>query len=1535
MSDPPVPDALLSIPVDSARSPGHAAVIVEPIPGVCPSGADATVWWTTVLAVFAHCYTGETEVTLVGDGAGDGLVAAHRVAVSSDDTVGTIAGRVAGTLVCSATVPRSALLAATTAGAASGVTASVARGSPDDRAAEGGLVTDLAVVPRGDGSTADLVASSALWTPETVTRMARHLGRIAGAAADKDAVGGRIDLLDPAERARMVVAWNATDTAWPAGGYLDLLRERVRRDPDRPALVGGGRTVTFGELEEASDRIAWRLRELGARPGERVGLLAPRGVGFVIAAVGILKTGAAVVPLDPVNPAARIARMVDDCAPLAVLAPETMADRVPAGPPVLPVEPPAGDAPAARFPVEVTDDTVSHLIYTSGSTGEPKAVLERHGALVNLVHWTGRAYRVRPGDRASWLSTPGFAVQLMEWMPYLPLGATLHVGDLEDRTPAQVRDWLVAQEVTHTMLVAALAERVWALSWPPGSKLRIMVTTAERVHSWPPPDTAFTVVMTYGSTETTNVLTCLDLGAGLDLTARATPAAVRAARPVPVGRPIANQRVYILDPAGRPVPVGVVGRLHVAGAGVALGYYRRPELTAARFRTNPLPEERSPVMYDTGDLARYRADGAVELLGRHDSQVKIRGFRVELGEVETAVAAVPGVAEAAVTVRDGDSGDRQLVAYVATAGGGPPQPGELRAHLAGRLPHYMVPSQIVGLPKLPRLPNGKVDLRALPAQSAEPVSDPPGGATGPRDEIEAGLLQEWHRLFGGAGRIGIHDNFFELGGHSLLAFRLIDDVRARFQVELSLPDLYRCPTVAMLAERVAAGRDHLLTDFGGLPPLTADPGRRYEPFPLTDSQQALWIGRGDAVALGNVGCHGYFEWDGDIDPERFTGAWQALVGRHDALRTVISPAGTQRVLAAPPDYRIPVLDLRAVGPDEARRRLDELRSHLSHQVMVDDQWPLFDVRVSLLPDGFSPGRRTRLHLSLDFLITDAWSYFQILIPDLVHFYEHPDRPLPELELTFRDYVTGVRERLPDSDQYRRSELYWRDRLATLPPAPRLPARPADQPPLPVRFDRCTHHIDLATWERLLARAGETGVTGSVLLATAFADVLRAWSGQPRFTINFPLFNRLPLHRDVDRIIGDTTTTLLLAVEKSDGTFTDRAVALQEQLWADLEHRYFSGVQVLRELTRLRGTMVPAMPVVMTSLVGHPPRRHASPLGDQIYAISQTPQVELDFQVYETAGKIQINWDYLPALFPDGLIEAIFADFRGLLDRLDGDAEVWHAASPAGGPGTGVPPPAVAAGAGGTGPPRAAPHRPREVGEAWERYWSGIRRTGADGDVLWDPGSQDEIDWCVNEAVSRLDRSLPIVDVGCGNGRFTRALAAHFPGAIGVDVAMSAVRAAEQESGGAARVSFRELDITRPAEAGLLGEEIGDANVFVRGVLHVLDDPARAAAADSLAELVGRRGSVMLLEPSYEEGAFGYVGHVGGARGRVPELVGPLERAGVGASSRFADREVERFFAPGAGWRRVVSGPATLRVLDPEGPGAVSVPGFYAVLARSG
>ncbi|HEX4494600.1 MAG TPA: amino acid adenylation domain-containing protein [Thermoanaerobaculia bacterium] len=549
----------------------------------------------------------------------------------------------------------------------------------------------------------------------------------------------------------------------------------------------------------------------------------------------------------------------------------------------------------------------------------------------------------------------------------------------------------------------------------------------------------------------------------------------------------------------------------------------------------------------------------------------------------------------------------------------------------------------------------------------------PGLATpyvAPADEVESAVASFWERALGVDG-VGTHDDFFELGGHSLLATQITAEVRAAFRVDAPLRGLFETPTVAGLAAVVRRLRE----DAGEgndaapalLPVVVPDPLHRHEPFPLTDVQQAYWIGRSGNFDLGDVATHIYMEINSrGIDVGRMQRAWRRLIDRHDMLRAIVLPDGRQQILERVPAYEIALLDLRADFEAERSMELEEVRRTMSHQVLPSDRWPLFEVRASRLDE-----ERTRFHVSFDFLIGDAWSW-QILTRDLVRLYQDPETVLPPLELSFRDYVLATHE-FERTPAFARALAYWHDRLADLPPAPDLPLAKSPAALGRPRFARHAARVEPEVWSRLKERASRSGLTPSGVLLATFAEVLAAWSKSPRLTLNLTLFNRLPIHPQVDQVVGDFTSLTLLAVDASlPGTFEERARRIQAQLWEDLDHRTVSGVRVIRDLSRLQGGMArAAMPVVFTSTLTLAAQRDkeaaaaaagGETLGEGGYEISQTPQVWIDHQVTELGGWLTYNWDVVEGLFPDGFIEGMFAVYHAQVERLAREDGAWSRTS---------------------------------------------------------------------------------------------------------------------------------------------------------------------------------------------------------------------------------------------------------------------------------
>jgi hypothetical protein len=522
------------------------------------------------------------------------------------------------------------------------------------------------------------------------------------------------------------------------------------------------------------------------------------------------------------------------------------------------------------------------------------------------------------------------------------------------------------------------------------------------------------------------------------------------------------------------------------------------------------------------------------------------------------------------------------------------------------------------------------------AQAKEAGGPAKKGHVAPRNTVERNLAAIWEHFLG-VSPVGAFDSFLDLGGHSLLATRVAARMREVFAVEVPLSSLFEAPHLAALAAdleaRRAAGEPKLGRETEP-PILLADPAARHEPFPLTEVQQAYWIGRGAGFELGNVAAHSYLEAEvRDLDLARLATALDRLIERHEMLRAVVDRDGRQRILSEVPAYRIAVDDLRGAPPEAAQAALLETRRRLAQEVVPTERWPLFAVRATLLDGGV-----TRLHVRLDYLVADAWSA-RILARDMGALYADPAAAMPPLEVSFRDYVTALSKQR-ESEEHRRALDYWKGRAAELPPAPDLPLAVSATTLSKPRFERRRGTLAAPAWAELKRRFAAADLAPSAGLASVFAQVLTAWSKSPRFTLNLTLFNRRPIHPQVGELVGDFTSLTLLAVDNGAAeSFLGRSLRLQRQLWRDLDHQSVSAVQVLRELAQSRGEPARgAMPVVFTStlsMAGGPAGAgdsspSAAPV-EVVYTLNQGPQVWIDHQVAERGGELVFNWDAVVGL----------------------------------------------------------------------------------------------------------------------------------------------------------------------------------------------------------------------------------------------------------------------------------------------------------------
>jgi amino acid adenylation domain-containing protein len=645
-----------------------------------------------------------------------------------------------------------------------------------------------------EGLRATLAYSTELFAPATIQGMLGHLQRVLEqVAADPDRPLSALELMDADERRRVIEDWNRTDVPLPAeAGIHGLFEAQAAATPDVPSLLCGDETVTYAELNARANRIAHHLIGLGVEREARVGICLERGPALVAAILGVLKAGGAYVPLDPGYPAPRLAFMLADAGAAVLLTQESLRGGLPAdGVRVvsLDAERDAIAAAPSENPARGADArSLAYVMYTSGSTGTPKGVAVEHRSVVRLVR--GANYADFGPDQVVLAAAPAsFDASTMELWGALLNGGRLALLAGGTPTLEALGGAIVRHGVTTAWLTAGLFQVMAQERLDDLGGLRQLLTGGDVI----PPDAVarvrrrfprVRVINGYGPTENTTFTCC-----------HTVPATWRGG-PVPIGTPISNTRVYALDPALRPVPPGVPGELYTGGIGLARGYLGHPAATAERFIPDPFSAEPGARMYGTGDRARWRADAAVEYLGRVDQQVKIRGFRIEPGEVAAALGRHLDVADCAVIAREDAPGERRLVAYVVGAASA----AVLREHLKEILPDYMVPAAFVSMDALPLTPNGKVDRRALPAP--DPAAETQEYVA-PRTATEEVLAGIWAEVLT-RDRVGVDDDFFALGGHSLLATRVVSRVRAVLGVELTVRTLFEGSTVAQLAERVEA-----------------------------------------------------------------------------------------------------------------------------------------------------------------------------------------------------------------------------------------------------------------------------------------------------------------------------------------------------------------------------------------------------------------------------------------------------------------------------------------------------------------------------------------------------------------------------------------------------------------------------------------------------------------------------------------------------------------------------------------------------------
>ncbi len=670
----------------------------------------------------------------------------------------------------------------------------------------------LEVTEQPDGLYGTFVYRTDLFLPATIERMVGHFINLlnAGVAQPEQPIG-QLPILAAAERRQIVEAWNATSVIYPQVHCLhQLIEEQVERSPEAIAVSYTSQRLNYRDLNARANQLAHCLRAQGVGPGTLVGIAAERSLELVVGLLGILKAGAAYVPLDPSYPRERLAMMLEDAqVPVLLTQEHLLATLPPTSARLLCLDRDWPQIATYRSsnPLGGRDpDQLAYMIYTSGSTGRPKGALNSHRGICNRLLWMQQHYQLTPSDRVLQKTPFSFDVSVWEFFWPLIIGARLVMARPEGhKDPAYLVETIISEQISTIHFVPSMLQLfLEEPDVPRCTSLQRVICSGEAL-SYELQSRFFArsqaaLSNLYGPTE-----------AAVDVTWW-TCERNSAERIVPIGRPVANTQIYILDPQGQPVPIGVAGELHIGGVQVGRGYYQRPEITAARFIPDPFaptlgPDGAPMRLYKTGDLARYRPDGSIEYLGRLDFQVKLRGLRIELGEIEAVLGQHPALREVVVQAHAVAAGDTRLVAYVVPHADAERSEliAELRAFLSTRLPDYMVPGHMMLLEALPLNPSGKVDRKALPAPELD-ANRNERTFVAPRNDTERTIAEIWQEVLR-IPNVGTQDNFFELGGHSLLVTQVRARIQERLGVDLSIIDAFRLTTVEALAQHISQGRN--------------------------------------------------------------------------------------------------------------------------------------------------------------------------------------------------------------------------------------------------------------------------------------------------------------------------------------------------------------------------------------------------------------------------------------------------------------------------------------------------------------------------------------------------------------------------------------------------------------------------------------------------------------------------------------------------------------------------------------------------------
>ena len=989
---------------------------------------------------------------------------------------------------------------------------------------------------------------------------------------------------------------------------------------DKVAVRHSEEQITYGELNAASNKVAAYLQSRGVQSGDHVVVEVAREIGSIINVIGILKAGAAYVPVDPAYPQERKQYIQENAqAKLSLSSDFYRSDAVQVFD--------SGNLPVCNEP---SDE--AYIIYTSGSTGKPKGVVITHEAVMNTIEDMNERFHVTEEDRFIGLSSMCFDLSVYDILGALTAGATLVMVN-DQRDADEIVQLLKKENITVWNSVPAIMEMTLGnlTMKKENYALRLVLLSGD----WIPKALPDQVMETFADAEV------ISLGGATEASIWSIYYPIPkhdtvACSTVPYGMPLRNQTIHVLNYEEKECPIGVTGEICIGGIGVAKEYIGDRERTEESF----VETDDYGRIYKTGDYGIMHPEGYVEFIGRKDNQIKIRGYRVELGEIEKKMEGHEFISNAVVLLLEDNRKQKVLCGYYTSEED--LEVSEIRGYLERELPQYMIPSLFVELEELPLTANGKVNRKALPKPDISKLSEKE--CKEPKNEIEKKVKEIWEKLLGCSG-IGVDENFFELGGNSITMVKVRTALSQEFNVELALKELLKNNTIEKLAEVLQKEKDmgRTLT----YPHIEHDEEHMYDAFPLTDVQMAYLMGRDESYELGGVSTHGYAEIATKLDIKKLQSVLNQVIKNNEMLRAIILPSGYQQILKDVPEYQIQLEDISMMSEEEQNKRIIEVRKRMSHQIFDVERWPLFEYCAFKISD-----EKNYLFISHDMMIMDSAS-IQLVGYQLWKLYNN-ELVMEKPKVNFRDYIIQLKE-FRKSDKYEMDKAYWLNKLEKFPLAPNLPLKTSIEKIRTPHFKRKTIFIPKDKWEKIKKRAAQNNVSISAILGWLYGKILSIYSNTAKFSITTTVFNRLPFHEDIENLIGDFTSVILLEFDFSQKESIWEGIRkLQNQLLEALDHRHYDGIEFIRELSNYHGVNGKAiMPIVFTSVIldkNISKKSGWGEIGEFVSGSGQTSQVYLDYQVYEERDGLEIVWDYIEEVFDEVTINNLFEEYVNCIEN---------------------------------------------------------------------------------------------------------------------------------------------------------------------------------------------------------------------------------------------------------------------------------------------